>query len=655
MLILASSGAGKSVGYSTDILYQDQDFKTKREEIGKVVDKIVEENKTVKLAKETEGVINPRIKIYSFDNNLNGSWKNVEIAARKVSPKTLIRVATASGREVEITKDHCLVALKNGQVVATKGSDIKIGNYLPIPREIVQAEPATLGSINTYNLTKDSGIKHIKRFRGRVGNKVIKRNSIPEIMYLTREFFELLGFLTAEGMMDYNRVVISSTTKEVLQSSAKYYDSQKMKYNFIKKDGKIIGVNIFSEVFLEVLKQIGASGKAGLKTVSPLVFETNNVNASAFLRAYFEGDGGVEAHEITATTKSKGLASDLSYLLLRFGIITRIKERQKAAINTKNKIKRKYYRISISGQENVSKFIDKIGFITKRKNDLAKKLLRSGNTNVDIVPELEQLFKEIYKELYTSNEIPAPKKFSSIKLGVFKPSRENLLSIVEKIEKRVRELELLETDGLSTLKSLPELEEIIERGKDKKLNTLLWRQLDKSWQTMKTKTNPPLLANTLRAISITHGYDYSADYVGGAIYRSFRNTGESLQVFDSSLWAEVLYGGGNSRYDRIIKARDYIATKYSEKKEKLKEIKQKISWLKTLATSDLFWDPIIKIEKIRSTHKYVYDLQVENQVFLAGHAGLFVHNSFFVKTEALRSLMLGTEIIIIDPETEYKP
>lgn len=38
-------------------------------------------------------------------------------------------------------------------------------------------------------------------------------------------------------------------------------------------------------------------------------------------------------------------------------------------------------------------------------------------------------------------------------------------------------------------------------------------------------------------------------------------------------------------------------------------------------------------------------------IFATSGAG----KSFFVKLEALRSLMLGTEVIIIDPETEYKP
>ena len=46
-------------------------------------------------------------------------------------------------------------------------------------------------------------------------------------------------------------------------------------------------------------------------------------------------------------------------------------------------------------------------------------------------------------------------------------------------------------------------------------------------------------------------------------------------------------------------------------------------------------------------------MQVDNGVFLAGHGGMFVHNSYFVKLEALRSLMFDTEVIVIDPEDEY--
>ncbi|MCH7641360.1 hypothetical protein IID22_04140 [Patescibacteria group bacterium] len=384
-----------------------------------------------------------------------------------------------------------------------------------------------------------------------------------------------------------------------------------------------------------------------------MLFSANNEQVSNCLRAYFEGDGGVEGHKISSTTKSRSLASDLSYLLLRFGIITRIKETKKAATNTKHKKKRRYYRIYISGQDNIRKFNKQIGFISKEKNKKAKALIKKGNTNVDVIPEIGSLFEEIHHELYASTEIPAPKKFSEIKLGFFKPSPKQLLSIIKQVEERITEIENLEKDGLSTLKNLPQLNEIVEIGGQKEKNTELWRALGKSWWTMK-RGMPSYLFNALKAVKVTHGLDYSPQEVGQSVYRSFKTTGESLRAYDKSLWNAVVIRENNTEYKRLIKARNYISKKYSEKKERLYEIKKKIEWLKTLATSDLFWDPIVKVEKIKAKHKYVYDLQVDDGVFLAGHGGLFVHNSYFVKLESVRSLMLGTEVIIIDPESEYK-
>ena len=71
----------------------------------------------------------------------------------------------------------------------------------------------------------------------------------------------------------------------------------------------------------------------------------------------------------------------------------------RCATNTKPKIKRKYYQITVSGQDNIRKYIDHVGFITKEKNDKSLKLLKESNTNVDIVPELQNIFKEIFSSL----------------------------------------------------------------------------------------------------------------------------------------------------------------------------------------------------------------------------------------------------------------
>ena len=43
---------------------------------------------------------------------------------------------------------------------------------------------------------------------------------------------------------------------------------------------------------------------------------------------------------------------------------------------------------------------------------------------------------------------------------------------------------------------------------------------------------------------------------------------------------------------------------------------------------NLFWSPIKKIEQVPA-EQYVYDFAVkDNETFLAGHGGMFVHNTF---------------------------
>ena len=113
MTIFATSGAGKSTSYDTKVLYQNKKGDIKRESIGKLIDTMFKNKKHIKLEKEIDGIVEPGIKVFSFDENLKGVWSNVEIAARKISPKSLYKIITASGRKITIPKDHCLVCLKN--------------------------------------------------------------------------------------------------------------------------------------------------------------------------------------------------------------------------------------------------------------------------------------------------------------------------------------------------------------------------------------------------------------------------------------------------------------------------------------------------------------------------------------------------------------
>ncbi|KKQ85596.1 MAG: Type IV secretory pathway VirB4 component-like protein [Candidatus Woesebacteria bacterium GW2011_GWB1_38_8] len=640
MTVFATSGAGKTAYSFTPVLYQNREGQIKLDTLGKIIQTLIKKSKLHKIDNESEGVLDPGIKVYTFNNKLKGNWSNVQIAARKLSPKNLYKITTKSGREIITTGDHNFVVLKNSLIQIHRTDKTRVGMYIPLPRQLTNSGSQT----NFLNARK-----FVKSWP----------NNIPAKISLKKELLTLLGLITSEGYTRSKVLAIYNSDPKILRIIETY--SKKLGFNVTpiyklnKRGLKILrGYCIVPNHLAKLVYELGGSGCSGEKRVPGIIFSLHNNQIIYFLSAYFEGDGGVDGHEISATTKSKNLASDLSYLLLRFGIIARIGKTKKAATNTINKTKRTYYRIRISGQDNLNKFVKNIGFISKEKNKKAKKLLyKTSNTNVDVIPELESVFKEIYGVLYSSSEVPAPKKFSEIKLGMFHPSPQELQKMILEIEKRIDEFENLENDGLLTLKSLPSVGDILEKGKEKNTNTMLWKKLGKSWWTLK-HDYPPKLTNALHAVAVTHGQEYTKEIVTDALYRSFHITGESLLHYDKPLWDAIINRRQNPIYQKVINARDYISEKYEIEKIKLLKIKEKLAWLKVLANSDLYWDEIVKVEKIKSKHKYVYDLQVENGVFLAGHGGMFIHNSYFVKLESVRSLMLGTEVIIIDPEGEYK-
>ena len=638
--VFAKAGSGKSLSSDTSALFDDGSG-IKLDKIGPLVEKFIEKYGATQIEEGIEGVINPNLKVWTFDDQLKGKWSNVTIAARKkFSPRNkLYLVTTKSGRQITVTADHNLVVLREGKIRVMRSEAIKIGEVIPVPRTI--NEPSNpLKHINPNTFVLDWP------------------NSLPNIIPLEKEFLNLTGLITSEGHATKKKVEIYNIDPDVLDiiensvTKIGFKTSPRYKY----PNMSIRGFHILPNPFAKLIDCLGCSGKSGEKRIPSIIFSLSNQQVAHYLSAYFEGDGGVESNCVAATTKSKELASDLAYILLRFGIIARIRPKQKSAINTVKKIKNTYYQITISGKENLTKFANSVGFLTEIKNNKLQKLLEKtkiSNTNVDTIPSLQPTYNYLYKCLFSSTEIVSPSNMSDLRKNGFSPSRDQLQKFILACEKRISGMRSLRKQ-IQLLSKLPSLQTIIRRGaNNRKLNHQLWKNLGVSWNNMKLLLHVPLTNNVLLAYQTITGQTQTLKDINSALYSSFKEQGVSLMKYDKSLWNTLINGQGNSYFPKVFKAAKYISKQYRSTQLKIRHAEEKLSQLKLLVNSDLFWDQIEKIEKIKHKEKYVYDLQVDNGVFLAGHGGLFVHNSYFVKLEVLRSLMFDAEIIVIDPENEY--
>ena len=636
---LGKSGVGKSACKDTPVLIKEANGTIKLEKIGNLVERIITKQGSQPIEKNIEGTLNPELEVFTFNNNCKGEWSKVTVAARKKISKRshLYKITTKSGREITVTPDHCTVVLRKGEIKALRTQDIKIGETIPLPRYI--PEPKTYPKA----ITPSHFVKNWPQF-------------LPQKVLLDDIFLLLMGFITSEGLLKEKELKVYNTDRFIQTIILRCTNRLKARTSEIWTRGQLVGFKITPWYYAFLFSTLGAGGYSGEKRVPPLLFSLSNSQVASYLRAYFEGDGCVEEHSATCTSKSKGLISDLSYLLLRFGIIAYIYKKFKRATNAKNHKGNYYYELRVSGQENLKKFADNINFLTYKKQQKLKKLLgKQGNTNVDVIPGLAPIYKEIYNKLYSGDAVKAPQIFINLKNGRFDPSPNLLKKVISLIEDRIFEIKGLRGQ-ITTLRQLPDLETIIHRGRhNRKLNQKLWQDLGQSWRLMKNQEIQPMAINVLRAYKTITGETISLPTVLYTAYNSASDLGISLEDYDDGFRTAIVDRKyGNTSYNRLKKVSNYISNSHRSLITTAYHIENKLKHLKLLANSDLFWDPIVKIEKLRNKDPYVYDLTVDNEVFLAGHGGMFIHNSFLVKLEAMRQLLFECDVFVLDPEGEYK-
>ncbi|MEO8637924.1 MAG: LAGLIDADG family homing endonuclease [Candidatus Taylorbacteria bacterium] len=698
-ICFAKSGSGKSILGHEPVLVRKEGTVSLMP-IGEIVEKLIEEKGATPIDHEMEGVIDPDLEVWSFNKSYSGEWSKVSVAARKDAPEKLYRFKTRSGRSIETTGDHNMLILRDGEIEVLKSTEVVKGEYLPLSRNVKRSEEKEF-SLNLFELLKNRPLYIIggneivssnyaflhKKIIDATNDKYLhlysKKRRIPLQYFLkilaqleislndarlsscifttsngisrlsskipvSSELGRVLGYLVSEGTISENIAIVTNIDLDILRDVEKCLEK--------------IGVCAFStpnsirsgdQTFVALLSALGMKEKSGTKRIPSVIFEAGKEVQANFLKAYFEGDGGVDGAQVTAVSKSKMLVSDLAYLLNFFGIIARISPRKK---QIPGKGMGDYYQLSISGQENLDKFRAQIGFVSERKNSALLGLKKNANTNVDVIPGLGNIFKEL--ELLLGNSIRVHENnsdFHAVKREIYHPSREKLREIVENVSKTLQTIET-KAELFAELSHLPTIESLLELAdKNKKINELLWQELGSSWPTIRNGMKPRV-ANALKAFSVAKMPCPSADSLKQLLDEGFAFLREDMKAFSPSLRPALREKPEeNTSYAMLQTASSFLSARYASLQKNIPKAKEILAKLEQLISSDLFFDEIVEIEEYKNTsEKYVYDLTVDNEVFFAGYGGLFVHNSYSVKLEIIRTLMFDTEVIVLDPEREYE-
>jgi len=452
--VLGPNGSGKCVTGETLVHMADGSL-TK---IDKLVNKKIKTNSFKKI---DDGFIikGDYTKILCLDTKtLKVKEKNVAAFVKRTSPEKLVTLRTKSGREITSTTYHPLFVLEKDNIKSVNAEDLKEGARIAVPRvlpnkfsnnfyeliDIIKEEDnlyapfkneykEALKSIKNTTL-KDLSLKlniPLNALKGLNDEQSINFSHLIKILRLaewnnkeiakkithvkgkttsnlckvpwknSKEFSRILGYLIAEGRLTKsNQVWFTNGCEEIIKDYAlnivKLFEVHTTINEYKPNCYDVIS---YSKPLETILTKFGMSFKGtGDKSITNLFLKNSgDEEISSLLNGLYCGDGYVSKNSIEIVTKSQKLSKSIQILLSRLGIISNLKLIIKKAANTG--FSGLYYQISFYGQENFTKFQNKIKLAhpekLKRLNNLSGKKI---NPNQDLI-ETNFLVKKVADEL----------------------------------------------------------------------------------------------------------------------------------------------------------------------------------------------------------------------------------------------------------------
>jgi len=389
ILLVGDPGSGKCVSENTKIILED----------GEIIS--IKSFNNNKFSQNTSS----NMKVLSInENGLNFASRPTRFWKRK-SPRYLLKIVTNTGNELVITKEHPLFTTNNGLIFAKKAQEYRVGDFIALPSKI-----DVKGSLQTITTNVSPS-----RSNNKVKYKIKKM--------FDAEFARLFGYLVGDGYVRFRKTtgIISFTNnnKKLLNDFEnlikKVFNLKVSKRK--KQDSNSYEYYISSIELVRILEKIDPNivKSSGNMNIGKIICKSPNYILKEFLKSLFDCEGYVnkDKKEIEFSSKSKELAYDIKYILLRFGIISQISSALKYAANTKKKTKRTYYRLRIGGEDSI-KFYEKIGFVSKEKQTQLrlKSKEKRLNTNINIIPNLKNLLLTLRKK-YRLTQFDFPIKRST--------------------------------------------------------------------------------------------------------------------------------------------------------------------------------------------------------------------------------------------------
>jgi replicative DNA helicase len=329
-------------------------------------------------------------------------------------------------RELVGTTPEVLAVSKEGRIV-TGRSDLvwKVGRR-PVFR-VRLASGRTIRATARHRLLGASGWTRVRDLG--VGDRVAIARRLPEPADSTQwaeDRVALLGQLIGDGSFLVNQPMRYTTSSP--DNSDLVARAARGQFGLTVKRYK--GRGIWHQLLLtgngnrwhpaglnQWLRELGIFGqRSHEKRLPEEAFRLNNDQVAILLRHLWATDGAIHLRKEGTTgssrvyfsTNSRGLASDVAALLLRLGIVARIRRVRQGS-------HRPIHTVDVSGAIDQRRFLETIGGFGPRREQAARLAtalsIMKANTNVDTVPK--EIFARV-RELMHNRSMP-PKEVATLR------------------------------------------------------------------------------------------------------------------------------------------------------------------------------------------------------------------------------------------------
>jgi DNA-directed RNA polymerase subunit A" len=449
--------------------------------IGELVDELVHEFGSCEVEGSASSIVCdiPRacdISVASLGPEEKVHWKKLlQVSCHPPNGK-LLRITTRTGRTIAATFSHSFVVRKNNGIVPIKGEDLKLGDRIPVVRNLPREEALDCIDLQMY-LPKDevwygnelataaslqsswvsgysqsyvvpvsidglrSALRHGKSGVLKPGyvypqNYHNTRMEVPDKLELNSITGWFIGAYLSEGTNSGTFIAITNSEESFREKAIRFAELMRINYSVAESVGEYgpsTSVNIHSTLLAKLFARMCGKGSGG-KFVPSWAINASESFVQGLLRGYFDGDGSVNVKKgmIRASSNSRELRDGICLLLSSVGILA-----------SKHRSKNQFSlvipaRYAPRFREYVG---SDIGYIREALDRLASvEAERPGNSItydlIDMIPGVGQLFDELSRILNVPSRLT--RKFTKKQLI----GRQTLQRYVSMFREKARKLNI---------------------------------------------------------------------------------------------------------------------------------------------------------------------------------------------------------------------